>query len=537
MTNQIIPLTLSQSLKETGIVKGFAVSKSKVVTNLLIDLNGNYNNKKVVSTVNLKNWSKTHQALKEALVSKNVRDEHVGLILDDLDNNSAKVLEPFNGNGNSNEDNTKSTASENESSAAVTINQVFKAYWICKKKYQNSITMDEWRDQLAQKYDALKNAVNTYFPSGWPSLEATLAISKILNIDGCTLPFALWILGRSGGNKTLSMNMFDPWLFVYLTRKFSPRAFVSHNSSFKSEEELEKVDLLPKIRFKTFLVPELAPIFSVNDDEMKDNLGTITSLLDGNGFPSDSGAQGGRHKYTGNYMFVWVGATASLPYRVIKEFSYLGPKVYTFRLPFYEPTDEEIESYLDSDSQFEPHKVEVQKRLMEYLIWFEMWPEFTEKYTLEAEQSSTLANIKSVKVKWDPDNKSDPRVKKHIAKFARLLGKVRTHVDIWYQTRGGNNDPDQSTGKREYNEYSFQISNPEDPRRCSSCLHNATKGVALSHGRNYAVLEDLQFAVKIMLSSGSYERIATMDLLLSNSSKGKDRYSYESHIGKGANHE
>ena len=73
---QTIPLTLSPALKKTGIVKDFLVSKSKATTNIIVDLNGKYDNKKVVSTVNLKNWKKTHIALTDALVTKDVTKEH-----------------------------------------------------------------------------------------------------------------------------------------------------------------------------------------------------------------------------------------------------------------------------------------------------------------------------------------------------------------------------------------------------------------------------------------------------------------------------
>lgn len=524
MTHQIIPLTLSQSLKETGIVKAFAVSKSKVVTNLIVDLNGKYSNKKVISTVNRKSWQKTHQALKDALTAKSVVEEHISLILDELDNNNTVVLEPFNGNDGTNDNEGTKSETNSGSYEEIDVNNVLDALWRSKKQEQN-ITLEEWSRGLSLRYDKLKGTVNRYFPTGWNSLEVTLAVQKILNIYGCTLPLALWILGRSGGNKTLSSSMFIPWLFVYYTRKFNPKAFVTHNTALKSEEELRKIDLLPRIRYRMLLVPELAPIFSVNEDELKDNIGIITSVLDGKGHVSDSGAHGQRG-YNGDYMFTWVGATANIPYKVLKHFSQLGPKVYIYRLPFKDPTDEEIENELDQDSEFEAHRIEVQKLLMAYLIWFELCPlGENNKYSSLKHETATISNTPAVKIQWD-ESKDDLAAKKYIPKFARLLSSLRTHVDIWSQKQPlGDNESDDGTAvsrAREYSEYSYVIPNPEEPTRCAKCIRNLTRGKSLSLGRNHIEFDDLDLAAKVMLSAGSHERVATLDLLLSNSNNGTD---------------
>ena len=43
------------------------------------------------------------------------------------------------------------------------------------------------------------------FPNGWPGVEFTLAVMKILNIAECDLPFAGIMLARSGGLKTIGL--------------------------------------------------------------------------------------------------------------------------------------------------------------------------------------------------------------------------------------------------------------------------------------------------------------------------------------------
>jgi hypothetical protein len=56
----------------------------------------------------------------------------------------------------------------------------------------------------------------------------------------------------------------------------------------------EQIDLLLKIKNMCFLTPELAPTFAAKDDDLLQILGIMTRILDGNGYESDSGAQGHR---------------------------------------------------------------------------------------------------------------------------------------------------------------------------------------------------------------------------------------------------
>jgi len=74
--------------------------------------------------------------------------------------------------------------------------------------------------------------------------------------------------------------------------------------------------MIPKIKDKLVLAPELAPIFTAKEDELKKTLGMLTRLLDGNGFESDSGAQG--HRRYGDTMFVWTGAAVDIPYKKLE---------------------------------------------------------------------------------------------------------------------------------------------------------------------------------------------------------------------------
>jgi hypothetical protein len=134
---------------------------------------------------------------------------------------------------------------------------------------------------------------------------------------------------------------------------------------------LKEIDMLPKIRNKLFLTPELAPTFAARDEDLIQILGIMTRVLDGHGYESDSGAHGHRG-YNEKMMFVWVGAAVDIPYKVHKYLGTLGPNLYFLRLPKSErKTEDEYIAQINSD--FEQKVKEIEKALFEYLKWFEMY--------------------------------------------------------------------------------------------------------------------------------------------------------------------
>jgi hypothetical protein len=386
------------------------------------------------------------------------------------------------------EDSNNSTTADNaQNSEANIINEE-----IMQLRQANSgITYEEWKEELDRRRHKLRNIAELNFPHSWTGIEFTVSVSKILNISECTLPFAGIILSRAGGNKTLSCNMIIPWPHVYYIRNFTAKAFVSHNTAVKVEK-LPEIDMLPKIRFKMFLTPELTPTFSANEDDLRETIGIITSVLDGNGYVNHSGAQG-RRGYTGNYMFVWVGAAVDVPYRVHKLLATLGPKLYFIRLPYVEKTKEQLLNCLNEN--FEQKRKDVQTAVIELLKWFELCP-----LLVEDKESGLL------KIAWNSEN-DDDLAKDYIIKLGKFLAKIRGHVDSW--------SPKGTGHTHEYTEYSYGFTQSEDPARASTQLYNLARGHALLMGRNYITIEDIPIAVKVVLSTASIERVAILDLLLS----------------------
>lgn len=84
---------------------------------------------------------------------------------------------------------------------------------------------------------------------------------------------------------------------------------MSHSTAVSSKEQLKQIDMLPKIKDKLFLTPELSPMFSAKDEDLIQILGIITRIADGQGLMTDSGAERVRRE---TYVYVgWVSGRYS----------------------------------------------------------------------------------------------------------------------------------------------------------------------------------------------------------------------------------
>lgn len=361
-----------------------------------------------------------------------------------------------------------------------------KVSHISDEPIQKIESMEEWQSRLWEKYVHLKQVCSDNLPGLWDSLEFELSVQKILNIKDCTLPFAGIVLGRPSSLKTVGIDLFRKWANTYYTDNFSAKAFVSHSTAVK-REELEKIDMLPKIKNNLFLTPELSPTFSKKDDDLIDVLGILTRVLDGHGYESDTGAHGHRG-YNEPMMFTWVGAAVDIPYKVHKYLGTLGPKLYFLRLPNNKRSEDE---YLDEiDKKFEEKKNRVQIALFDYLNLFERCP------NLQMDSKPQLQ-----KIEWD-FQKNERLAKQYIVKLGMLLAHLRGVVPTWH------------TEDTDGLGYGYALATIEEPDRAITQLMNLARGHALSRGRNYVTLLDIPIVIKVVFSTASLERVRIFELLL-----------------------
>src|SRR5207244_7300340 len=168
------------------------------------------------------------------------------------------------------------------------------------------------------------------FPAYARPAEICASVIVQLLLNDVANPFALALVDVPSSGKTITLNFFDVRELAYTSDNFTPASFVSHASNVK-REELANVDMLPRIRYRTLIVRDLAPIFGVKEDELLKTIGILTRALDGEGLETDSGVHGKRG-YKGDWLFMLLAGTTPIPPRVFKVMGTLGSRLFFLAL-------------------------------------------------------------------------------------------------------------------------------------------------------------------------------------------------------------
>ena len=314
------------------------------------------------------------------------------------------------------------------------------------------------------EFSHVHDTISKNFPSLWPAVEAGLSTCATLLLSDNVNPVALIYVGPSSAGKTTVANMFEGAAvkgseIVYRTDKFTPASFVTHSAK-ATEVQLAKADLLPKIRFKILLTPELSTIFRGKPDELAERFSIITRVLDGQGLTTDSGTHG-RRGYTGDYLFAWIGCTTPFNDAVWEVMAQLGSRLFFCVMDA--GTTSTIEDMVKAHSEMESYKDKVtvcQKEVGQFV-------------------EHLFTRFDGVRgVQWNAQG--DPReVLTRIAQCAMLLAVSRTPIP-----KDAGITPQ-----------------PESPLRANSVLYNLARGHALVHGRTQLSLEDLPMVARIAVSS------------------------------------
>ena len=326
------------------------------------------------------------------------------------------------------------------------------------------ITFEEWR-----------KTINENFPELWPYTEACASTLGVLLIKDVQ-PLALVLQGVPGSGKTTTLDFFKKFPLSHSTDKFTPRAFVSHVAQ-KTEEELAKIDLLPRIKDKVLISPDLTTLFGGKPEEIKETFSILTRVLDGQGLVIDSGVHGGRG-YQGDYMFVWLGATTPIPHVIWDLFGNLGARMYFQSVP---------------------------KK-----------PKTTQKYIMQIKEKSyrkkvtdcntaTMRFLKGIwredKIEWNSKEDSDLLLGK-VVSLAKLVTRLRGKINV--------------VVKQEYGEEKVHYTEPiiEEPERCIQAFYTLMRGHAVIKGRTQVTADDLPVVIDVALSSAPWDRTFAFAYLL-----------------------
>jgi hypothetical protein len=321
----------------------------------------------------------------------------------------------------------------------------------------------------------VREVVCAHFPGLWHAVKAALATCATLLLADSTNPVALILVGPPSAGKTTVTSMFDGATvngqeICYRSDKFTPASFVSQSAQ-ATEATLKKVDLLPKIRFKVLLTPELGTMFRGKHDELVERFSVLTRVLDGQGLTTDSGTHG-RRGYEGDYFFAWVGCTTPFSAGVWKVMAQLGSRLFFLVLDAEsEPTVDELVASLKYPISYKDALKACAFVVQSFL------EELFEKH----------GGVRGVE--WDTERSPDDVVQV-IAQCASLLALLRSPYDSENQVQA------------------------ESPRRANAVLHNLARGHALISGRAHLIREDLSLVVRVTFSSIPEKRRATLLALI-----------------------
>lgn len=329
--------------------------------------------------------------------------------------------------------------------------------------------IEDWRQEIAK-----------HFPEFVLPAEVGLSVICQLLIEDITNPFGLVFVDVPGSGKTITLNFFSgiPEL-VYFTDNFTAASFVSHASNVK-RKDLEKVDLLPKIKDKVLIVRDLAPIFGMRDDDIMKTMGILTRVFDGEGLETDGGVHGKRG-YSGDYLFMFLAASTPIRPRVWKVMGNFGSRLFFINM---NTQNKSVSTLADQLSA-------------------ELSPKKKEGICREAtkEMIDSIWNRNDA-IYWNKEG-DDRDLLEDIARIAQLVACLRGTINVWKEKIG-----DES--------YNHTIPQLEKPDRINQAFYNLARGHAVACGRTSINDEDISIVLKVALSSASLERTRLLNKLIEN---------------------
>jgi energy-coupling factor transporter ATP-binding protein EcfA2 len=309
----------------------------------------------------------------------------------------------------------------------------------------------------------------------WDVTEAVLSAHATHLIQGQSGGTGLVITGPSGSGKTTILKFFEGLdEQIYRSDDVTPASFVSHDSS-KSEEQLEEVDLLPRIKGKTLLSRDMATWFAGDQESVYKRMSIMAPLMDGDGYTRDSGSHGQRGYVGKEYRFNYIGATTPLSPRAWRVMGTVGNRLVFHEKQGTSDTDSVVDDVIDGSDYSE--RVQRCNAIIRTFLC-QLW--------------DTAGGVGSVEFV----NSLGPGVRSALKNLTRIVRSGRATVD------------------------DDGVPHQEGGHRIADTLLNIAKGRAVLNGRRQVTVEHLEMSGRIALSTIPEKRRPLIRALLDPDQEG-----------------
>lgn len=368
---------------------------------------------------------------------------------------------------------------------------------------RSELGVDEHGNQssIADECQRLREVIVSNFDERiWFMTKAALATIATLALKDQQNPVGLNFIGpASSGKTTVFSFLYGYNTLIFRTDNFTPASFVSHSAK-ATEKKLSGIDLLPKIRGKCIVIPELAPIFGTNRDELLASFSILTRVFDGEGMMTDSGSHGHRG-YEGDYYFAWLGASVPIKKTVWNTMANLGSRLLFLVVPNGLSPEDRKQKVLTEFYGKDAYKARVltcREAVHTFLDFITAQSDDRKEDSGDLEHPNRLFRS----VEWNR-HADPPEIVDRLYDLAVFAATVRQEIAVW---------PEE--GERSF-EANYNQPIREEPHRLLSVLYALARGHSLIHGRTQLTEEDLPLVIEVALSSIPDDRRDAIDALLS----------------------
>jgi len=373
------------------------------------------------------------------------------------------------------------------------------------------ITQGNREKAITEKHQELKSTIiGLYDPRVWFMTDAALAVHVACILRDTANPIGLIIVDGPSSEKTTVLDFFEGLPMNHWVDKFTPASFLTQSANVK-ESQLKKVDLLPKIAYKTMIVPEMAPLFSQPKEILMESYAILARVLDGRGLSSSGGVHGHR-ELKGDYIFNLLGATTPLSQTAWNTMGKVGSRLTFLHVPSRLSRHERMKrskAIMTSNLHYATKRRMAKQAIRKFTDFF--FSQFnTEDYTLPEDVPEHLQSKEALlrhcgylprSFSWD-SQQDDEDVIDIMSQLAEFATKARSDLRIWTEQQDGHTETN-STGAV-----------VEGVDRLTSILYSLAKSHALVSGCGGVSREQLPLIVAVTLSSLPDNRMKAVELLV-----------------------